>query len=408
MVSMERTNLRELRALPEPIDLATLDLSFISLRLVLPAVRDLLADEGRVVALVKPQFEAGQGGRPARRRRHATRAICASACCAEVARDAADAPGFDAHGRHPLADHRRRRQRRVPGRSSRARRREPERSRGCSVEARQRAAGSTRVLRCCSMKRRSGARAGRGRAAGHRLRGHRGRRADPARAGAGHDAPDRQPADAGRAARRGSRRPPSPRRVAVEPDAGAHRGGARPLVRGRPRARPTAEDLARELAAQRRADRRAGAGGRGPERGGRDLMSARIGFAFNPYNDRGPRRARARASVVRRRTASTPGMRRADAVDGIAAELTSTDLVCVLGGDGTFLRTRARHRRDRACRRWASTSGGSASWPRSRPTAWSARSTRSLAGDYVIEDRFRIEASIVRPDERRRRASTRA
>ena len=60
VVSMERTNLRELRELPEPIDLATLDLSFISLRLVLPAVRSLLTDAGRVVALVKPQFEAGR------------------------------------------------------------------------------------------------------------------------------------------------------------------------------------------------------------------------------------------------------------------------------------------------------------------------------------------------------------
>ena len=60
VVSMERTNLRTLEALPEPIDLATLDLSFISLRLVLPAVRNLLADAGRVVALVKPQFEAGK------------------------------------------------------------------------------------------------------------------------------------------------------------------------------------------------------------------------------------------------------------------------------------------------------------------------------------------------------------
>jgi 23S rRNA (cytidine1920-2'-O)/16S rRNA (cytidine1409-2'-O)-methyltransferase len=64
VVSMERTNLRELSALPEPIDLATLDLSFISLRLVLRAVRDLLADEGRVVALVKPQFEAGRDDVP--------------------------------------------------------------------------------------------------------------------------------------------------------------------------------------------------------------------------------------------------------------------------------------------------------------------------------------------------------
>jgi 23S rRNA (cytidine1920-2'-O)/16S rRNA (cytidine1409-2'-O)-methyltransferase len=58
VVSMERTNLRDLRELPEPIDLATLDLSFIGLGAVLPAVRGLLADAGRVVALVKPQFEA--------------------------------------------------------------------------------------------------------------------------------------------------------------------------------------------------------------------------------------------------------------------------------------------------------------------------------------------------------------
>lgn len=64
VVSMERTNLRDLRTLPEPIDLATLDLSFISLRLVLPAVHDLLADAGRVIALVKPQFEAGKDDVP--------------------------------------------------------------------------------------------------------------------------------------------------------------------------------------------------------------------------------------------------------------------------------------------------------------------------------------------------------
>jgi 23S rRNA (cytidine1920-2'-O)/16S rRNA (cytidine1409-2'-O)-methyltransferase len=60
VVSMERTNLRTLHELPEPIDLATLDLSFISLRLVLPAVTELLTDAGRIVALVKPQFEAGK------------------------------------------------------------------------------------------------------------------------------------------------------------------------------------------------------------------------------------------------------------------------------------------------------------------------------------------------------------
>lgn len=64
VVSMERTNLRALRSLPKPIDLATLDLSFISLRLVLPPVRDLLTTEGRVIALVKPQFEAGRSAVP--------------------------------------------------------------------------------------------------------------------------------------------------------------------------------------------------------------------------------------------------------------------------------------------------------------------------------------------------------
>lgn len=58
VVNMERTNLRDLTVLPEPIGLATLDLSFIGLRAVFSAVRHLLAADGRVVALVKPQFEA--------------------------------------------------------------------------------------------------------------------------------------------------------------------------------------------------------------------------------------------------------------------------------------------------------------------------------------------------------------
>jgi 23S rRNA (cytidine1920-2'-O)/16S rRNA (cytidine1409-2'-O)-methyltransferase len=64
VVVMDRTNLRTLVALPEPIDLATLDLSFISLRLVLAPVRGLLAADGEVVALVKPQFEAGRAEVP--------------------------------------------------------------------------------------------------------------------------------------------------------------------------------------------------------------------------------------------------------------------------------------------------------------------------------------------------------
>jgi 23S rRNA (cytidine1920-2'-O)/16S rRNA (cytidine1409-2'-O)-methyltransferase len=60
VVVMERTNIRHLQSLPEPVDLATIDASFISLTLVLPAVRRLLTPDGQVVALVKPQFEAGR------------------------------------------------------------------------------------------------------------------------------------------------------------------------------------------------------------------------------------------------------------------------------------------------------------------------------------------------------------
>ncbi len=61
VVVMERTNVRYLETLPEPIDLVTIDVSFISLRLVLPAAWKVLAPGGRVIALVKPQFEAGRG-----------------------------------------------------------------------------------------------------------------------------------------------------------------------------------------------------------------------------------------------------------------------------------------------------------------------------------------------------------
>lgn len=56
---MERTNARYIEALPEPIALTVIDVSFISLRLILPAVSKWLLPAGDVVALVKPQFEAG-------------------------------------------------------------------------------------------------------------------------------------------------------------------------------------------------------------------------------------------------------------------------------------------------------------------------------------------------------------
>jgi 23S rRNA (cytidine1920-2'-O)/16S rRNA (cytidine1409-2'-O)-methyltransferase len=60
---LERTNIRTLEPsrLPARPDLATIDVSFISLALVLPSVVRLLVSPAEVVALVKPQFEVGKG-----------------------------------------------------------------------------------------------------------------------------------------------------------------------------------------------------------------------------------------------------------------------------------------------------------------------------------------------------------
>jgi 23S rRNA (cytidine1920-2'-O)/16S rRNA (cytidine1409-2'-O)-methyltransferase len=60
VVVMDRTNIRYLTMLPEFPDSAVIDVSFISLRLVLPPVAALLAPGGWIVCLVKPQFEAGR------------------------------------------------------------------------------------------------------------------------------------------------------------------------------------------------------------------------------------------------------------------------------------------------------------------------------------------------------------
>jgi 23S rRNA (cytidine1920-2'-O)/16S rRNA (cytidine1409-2'-O)-methyltransferase len=63
VVSMERTNARTLTAasLSEPVGLITIDVSFISLALILGPVASTLGPGGHIVALVKPQFEAGRG-----------------------------------------------------------------------------------------------------------------------------------------------------------------------------------------------------------------------------------------------------------------------------------------------------------------------------------------------------------
>lgn len=62
VVNLERTNIRYVtrEQVPEPISFCSVDVSFISLTLVLPVVRELLADGGCVVCLIKPQFEAGR------------------------------------------------------------------------------------------------------------------------------------------------------------------------------------------------------------------------------------------------------------------------------------------------------------------------------------------------------------
>jgi 23S rRNA (cytidine1920-2'-O)/16S rRNA (cytidine1409-2'-O)-methyltransferase len=61
VVVMERTNARYVASLPEPVHIVTIDAAFISLKLLLPVAAGWLAPGGEVVALIKPQFEAGRG-----------------------------------------------------------------------------------------------------------------------------------------------------------------------------------------------------------------------------------------------------------------------------------------------------------------------------------------------------------
>ena len=62
VVNLERTNIRYItdEQVPDKINFASVDVSFISLCLVLPAIYPILADEGECVCLIKPQFEAGK------------------------------------------------------------------------------------------------------------------------------------------------------------------------------------------------------------------------------------------------------------------------------------------------------------------------------------------------------------
>ncbi|MBZ4231462.1 TlyA family RNA methyltransferase, partial [Mycobacterium tuberculosis] len=62
VVCMERTNIRYVTPedIGELLDFASIDVSFISLKKIMPATISLLKDDGEVVALIKPQFEAGR------------------------------------------------------------------------------------------------------------------------------------------------------------------------------------------------------------------------------------------------------------------------------------------------------------------------------------------------------------
>ena len=62
VINMERTNIRYVtpEQLGEPLDLSVVDVSFISLKLVLPVIKTLLKPTGQVLCLIKPQFEAGK------------------------------------------------------------------------------------------------------------------------------------------------------------------------------------------------------------------------------------------------------------------------------------------------------------------------------------------------------------
>lgn len=63
VVLIERTNIRYLqrKMIPDEIDIATIDVSFISLTKVVPKVLEFLRKDGKIIALIKPQFEVGKG-----------------------------------------------------------------------------------------------------------------------------------------------------------------------------------------------------------------------------------------------------------------------------------------------------------------------------------------------------------
>ena len=97
VVNLERTNLRYLtrEQVPETVDLDVMDVSFISIRLILPVVRDFLAEEGDFICLIKPQFEAG---REQVGKKGVVRDPQVHCAVIETCLEAAQADGYTVHG----------------------------------------------------------------------------------------------------------------------------------------------------------------------------------------------------------------------------------------------------------------------------------------------------------------------
>ena len=122
----------------------------------------------------------------------------------------------------------------------------------------------------------------------------------------------------------------------------------------------------------------------------------RIGFTFNPYSDRASAMLeRARAWCVERgvETWDAPG----DAYERIEGELSATDFICVLGGDGTFLRT-ARAIAGSGVPALGVNLGRIGLLAKVESDGLEAALDQVAAGDYVTEDRFRILATVKRRD----------
>jgi len=122
----------------------------------------------------------------------------------------------------------------------------------------------------------------------------------------------------------------------------------------------------------------------------------RIGFVWNPYSERVPdllARAQAWCAANGVPAWDAPG----DAHQRIGEALDGTDLVCVLGGDGTFLRT-ARAIGATGVPALGVNAGRIGFLAKVEPDGLEKALEQVAAGDYTVEDRFRISARLVRAD----------